>query len=351
MKRAKEALGIPRKRRLSEPPTIEEVKSGKYDQDFLLEDYKRIFVGCSTDDQVRHRGSSGGVGSELLKWLLETDEVDGVIAVGMNPDRPWMPQYRLVEKPHEVLELAGSKYVYMKFKEIDSILSQTKGRKLAVVVQPCHSIILSKLRETRYPQIRYVFSFFCGYNIGLDATNYLIKKAGFQTSEVSEIEYRGGNYPGGFRVVNTSGEVRQFGKESYELVDLLFLLPGCERCPLYMGEGADVVLGDAWLKDYSNLTAVIGRTEVGLDLLKQANQAERILLYNFQEQDLVNMHWHNLRFKKYGHSKLLHWITRIFNNHVAIYWAPFRLLSWISRIRRKFKIGITVEQLKSVQWD
>ena len=332
------------------PPTREEVQNGNYDRSFLLENFKHLFVGHSADAHVRQRGSSGGVGSELLKWLLETGEVDGVIAVGMNPEAPSLPQYRLVTEPEAVMGLAGSKYVYMRFEEVSAILSQTLEQKLAVVVQPCHAVILKKLRETRYPQIRYVFSFFCGYNIGADATGYLIQKAGFQVEDALEVEYRGGPYPGGFRVKTTSGKEKQFGKESYELVDLLYLLPGCERCPLYMGEDADIVLGDAWLRDYPNCTAVIGRTDTGMALLKNADKAGKILLYDLKEQDLVDMHWHNLRFKKYGHTKILHWITRLFNNRFAKYWAPFRLLSWLSKIRRKFKIGIKVDTLKRTQW-
>ena len=67
----------------------------------------------------------------------------------------------------------------------------------------------------------------------------------------------------GFYVVDKNGGEYKYGKESYELLNLQFVPDGCRKCSLYMGEGADLAAGDAWLNSYPQLTALLVRNKTG----------------------------------------------------------------------------------------
>lgn len=337
------------KRNLNPPSKKDVFEHQVYDSKILLDDYESLYLGKSTDHETRQRGSSGGVATELFSHLLDKGKVDGVISVKMCPHKS-VPIYGLATSSQELKDFTGSKYAYLPFIELrDLLVANQDMESLAVIVQPCHVNVVRSLQKKKFKNIKYVFSFFCGYNIGREATSYLINKTNVDSKDIEQINYRGGDYPGGFEVIKKNGDSVRFGKESYELVDIMFLLKGCHRCPFYMGENADIVFGDAWLKEHKNLTAVIARTDHGEKTLRELYLDKKIVLYHLREHDLVKMHWHNLKYKKYGHSLFLKVIVFIFRDFLPSWSIPFSLMSRISKIRRKFKIGITINELEEVK--
>ena len=314
----------------------------KYNSTFLISPYQRLFIGYSNSNKHRHIGSSGGIGSELASFVLEKGMVDLVIGVGFSKCDPTLPEYQVIECPEDVDKLSGSKYVYMKFKPLSKLLALYNKKSVAVFVQPCFVKAIRSFQRNKYPNIKYVFSFFCGYNITYEGTEYLICKTKIKKEEVDCMAYRWGDYPGGFMVKSKDGKIVSFGKECYELIDLMFLRKGCKNCTYYMGEGADVVLGDAWLKNLRQSSIVITRSDAGTKVIEDMCSARKIILYNLNEIDLIKMHYHNLRFKKYGLSTFLTFLHIILKSALAKNVVPFKLMMLLSRVRRKFAIGVNV---------
>lgn len=338
------------KRETVSPPSIDEVLRDNFDMTRLLGSYEKLYLGHSCDSNTRSNGSAGGVGTALLKHVLLENLVDGVVGVGFHETNPALPIYKTVFRPELVDTLSGSKYVYMSAVDLKKEVTAYADKRLAVVVQPCFVPLIRRWQK-KNPNIKYVFSFFCGYNKDIEATKYLVKKSGISHPSINHIEYRGGNYPGGFRVTSKTGKTIQFGKENYELVDLMFLRKECHHCPYYMGEFADIALGDAWLKDHSNMTAIISRNHIGTELLLSCVEKNKISLYSLQAQDLVKMHWHNLKYKKYGHGLLLKALVHFFRDIVPHPLVPFVFLGKVSKARRKFKMGISIGPLTPVKMD
>tara|TARA_B100001971_G_C17834497_1_gene355472 strand:- start:189 stop:563 length:375 start_codon:yes stop_codon:yes gene_type:complete len=110
-----------------------------------------------------------------------------------------------------------------------------------------------------------------------------------------------------------------------------------------MGEGADIVLGDAWVKNMKNGTLVITRSNTGTNLISKVHSENLIKLYFIKESEIVRMHWHNLKFKKYGLSPFLNLLHFILSTKLAINLAPVKFFTLLSRFRRKFAIGISVD--------
>ncbi|MGM0519935.1 MAG: Coenzyme F420 hydrogenase/dehydrogenase, beta subunit C-terminal domain [Campylobacterota bacterium] len=302
----------------------------------MLDSYQKAFVGYSNNITTRLSGSSGGIGTEMFQYLLEYNLVDGVIGVGYDENDPTKSIYKYIDKASDVSKLTGSKYLFMGYKELVEIIEMYKDKNIAVIAQPCFTKSIRK----KYNHIQYIFSFFCGYNITKNATNYLIKKSNIQKENIQNISYRGGNYPGGFTIYEKNGNKKTFGKQYYELVDLLFLRKGCNACGYYISADADIVLGDAWLKNVKSSTLILVNTNMGDKLLKKMFDNKKVTLSNISKDDIWNMHKHNIKYKKYGHSKKMAFIVKLFNNTFAQKFAPFYILGLVSKVRRVFAIGI-----------
>jgi len=317
--------------------------SKSYDSRYLVSDYQKLCIGFSLDPAHRQMGSSGGVGTEISGFLLENNRVKTVIGVGFSQDCPYLPEYQAVRNAEDARKISGSKYVFMGFEPLKRLIDLEKENETAVFLQPCFVRAVRQMQKNGYTNIKYIISFFCGYNITGDATEYLIKKAGIKKENIDEMAYRWGEYPGGFMVRTKDDRVVRFGKECYELVDLMFLRKGCKKCSLYMGEGADIVLGDAWINSLKNASVVIARTDAGAELIERMKQENKIKLYGIKEQELVHMHWHNLKYKKYGMGFFLNLLHQIVKTKAIRSLIPFRLLMFLSRQRRKWTIGIDVD--------
>lgn len=304
----------------------------------MLPAYRHLFVGHSNNIYYRLHGSSGGVGTALLHYLLATQEVDGVIGVGFDDKDKTRAIYKFINDPAHIIQLSGSKYVYMSLEPLLKLLRQYSSKKIAVVVEPCFVKAIRRMA----PHCRYVISFFCGYNITSEGTDYLIQKSKIDPKNIEAIDYRGGSYPGGFTIYTKEGEVKSFKKEHYELVDLLFLKDNCAKCRLFISDEADIVLGDAWLKNYKNMTLLVVNTPLGEDLIFNMYQKQWLTLYDIDKESVIKMHSHNLHYKNKGHSFWMKGIVFLFNNRIAVKIAPLYFLGWLSKIRRALMVGADI---------
>ncbi|MGE4293576.1 MAG: Coenzyme F420 hydrogenase/dehydrogenase, beta subunit C-terminal domain [Desulfovibrio sp.] len=340
------------KRGLKNAPGRKDLASGNYDRDWLIGPVQRMLLGRAADPVAREAAASGGVLTAALCGLFASGKVDAVLAVGFAPDDPVNPRYLVLASPQAVLAQAGSVYSFIPASDLRrAALEAAKAgyARLAVVCQPCLVPVVRRWQERGEYGVRAVFSFFCGWNMGHEATHYLLRKAGVRPGEVRSLGYRRGPYPGGFGVTARDGREVRFGKESYELVNMQFVRPGCAACTFYMGEGADLVCGDAWIKGQRNLTTVLARTRKGLKLLESVRSRGGVDLFELEERTLLEMHLPNLRYKKYGLSPGMQALTRFFNAGLPKGLAPFRLLSLLSRLRRGLKVGVAVEELQPVE--
>lgn len=313
----------------------------------IIPSYINAFVGYSHNIYNRLHGSSGGVGTSVLQFLLDTKTVDAVIGVGFDEKDKTKAIYKIIEQSSRVTELTGSKYVYMPLNSLLDLIFSLKDKKIAVVTEPC---FVNGIRKVA-PNCTYIISFFCGYNITKEATDYLIKKIHIPYEDIHSIDYRGGEYPGGFTVHTKKGTSKSFKKEHYELVDLLFLREQCSRCKVFISNTADIVLGDAWIKNIKNVTLLLTNTSKGDHILEQMYKKNLISLYDIEASHIIKMHPHNLRFKNYGHSKFMEYIIFLLNNKIAQEWAPFHFLGWVSKIRRAFMYGIHLDLQPTQKYD
>lgn len=254
------------------PLTKEESIWGKMDN---------LWRGFTLDEEVRTKGSSGGIISGLAIFALENGLVDGVLQVGGDSSDYTRNTMRTTFSREEVLNCASSRYApaYI-FNNIIDLLE--KDDKVYMFIgKPCDISAVVNL-VTEYPQYRnrfkYTVSIICAGLPSFKGTEQLVK--GFTNAEpVQNLVYRGNGWPGYFSFVDSNGSrFQKTYNDSWGKVLNRHLNTRCKLCADGIGLQADVAVGDAWetdggYPDFSEkdgYSLVMCRTELGSSILKKA---------------------------------------------------------------------------------
>ena len=241
----------------------------------------------STDEEIRHRGSSGGFISGLASYLLDNKIIDGVLHVGVEDDS-WLYNKLTISKSKEdIISKTGSRYAPAKV--FNDILKQLDEpyKKLLFIGKPCDIYALNNLmnKEPKYRgKIFLTIAFFCA---GIPSYNATKKLVNINTkSKPSTLRYRGNGWPGNFTVkYENNDELKLSYKESWGNhlgKDLNFR---CKICPDGIGLNADISVGDSWedVDGYPSFTNKKGRSFViGRSLL-----AKSIILKAAEDKTIV----------------------------------------------------------------
>jgi coenzyme F420 hydrogenase subunit beta len=263
--------------------------------------HKSIYVAHSKDANIRAKGSSGGVVTALLIYALEKKIIDGAIVVGMNKKEPWKYEIKIAKNIEEIIEAAQSKYAIVPLNSILRKLENETGN-FAVVGLPCHIQGIRKLQFGSWEnakKIKLLIGLFCGFNLHFSATDYLINKVGVKKCDIKSLEYRGGDWPGGFLIKTKNGTEKFIKKFYYNFVNVMFVPKRCLLCADLMNELADISVGDAWLNDITDgWSTVIIRSENGRILFKEAAKHNYIDYKQITKEDILKSHSHLIRYKK-----------------------------------------------------
>lgn len=231
---------------------------------------KECYLCYSSDEKLRYEASSGGYITALLKELMESREIDGVVTLRRSDDDPLEYESSILQDINSILESKGSKYFPVSACEKVKDLQNLDG-KFAFVGKPCEVQAIRNLTEKdkRYnTKFSLLISLFCHHTPARKATKDLLKSLGVQPEKISSLNYRGNGWPGYFRIVDKNGSIcinipyrevwdNHFSK-SIPLV--------CRMCQDPFGKFADISVGDAWgFPDQSQLgkSAIILRTSKG----------------------------------------------------------------------------------------
>ncbi len=242
------------------------------------------FVKChGVDPVVRDSGASGGFISALLIHALESGVIEGAIVVGMSDEQPWRAVPRIATIRQEVIATAQTKENLV---PVNSILAQALDsgfKKLGIVGLPCHVHAIRKMQLHDRPKeildaIKFVIGLVCGTNYSYRGNAHLVEEeCKVPLEQVAKLEFRGGKYPGDFRVTTKDGKTVTFPSPLRRAQLRAFQSDRCSMCYDYANDLADVSVGDYFslemVKGAPGLSAAILRTEVGKKLVADAERA------------------------------------------------------------------------------
>ena len=236
----------------------------------------------STDEVVRRNGSSGGVISAFLIYLLETKKIDFIAQVAVSNSDPIRNEITLSRTREDVLQAAGSRYgPSAPLSKLAEILNNEKG-KFAFVGKPCDVAALRQYLRAKpeiAPRIPFLFSFMCAGVPSEKGTVELLKKLGVEQQELKSFRYRGDGWPGKAKAITKSDAVYEMDyATSWGTILNRYLQYRCKICADGTGEFADIVCADAWygkdgypdFAERAGRSLLISRTTEGQSLLEQA---------------------------------------------------------------------------------
>lgn len=255
----------------------------------------QTWAARAADDEIRHRGSSGGALSALTAWLLQTGQVSRTVGARPASGDPRRTVSVTIRSRADVLESAGSRYAPVATLANPELGSHDAG--LAVVGKPCE---ISALRADRGADAPLLLSFFCAGTPSQRATDRLVDDLGAATpDDLSAMWYRGRGWPGRFTAVSNDGSVVSATYDDSWGAHLgRDLQWRCKICPDGVGESADITAADYWAADENGypvfaegdgVSALIARTSRGAEVVKRAIAAGILVVEPLDIDDLARI--------------------------------------------------------------
>mgnify|MGYP003583364411 FL=1 len=216
----------------------------------------KTFLAYAADAELRRRGTSGGVGSALLKLLFDQGRIQ--TAVSFEYDAAAL-QY-VPKLIHSYAEYRPVGSVYHEISLIDFIRRNAGAIRggFACFCLPCQARAIRHAVESG-GHACFLLGLACSSQQSVDATRYLLERLGLRADDVRRIQYRGNGWPSGIQIELADGRtqtVPNLGSVWSRIFhSRLFIQPRCFRCDDTLNALADVALADPWLASL--------RTDVG----------------------------------------------------------------------------------------
>jgi coenzyme F420 hydrogenase subunit beta len=260
---------------------------------------RRIWRAWSTDPEIRHHGSAGGVLTGLACFLLDTSRVDAVLHVAAARSDPMLTDARVSVTAGEAREGAQSRYgPAAPLVHVHRLLAE--GVRFAVVAKPCDIAAMRNLaaQDPRVEQqVPYLLSFFCGGVPSLATAIKIAAHHGLPGEAVSLFRWRGEGWPG---PTHLEGDGRSFQTWFDPTAPWGYDVQWrCKICPDAVAELADLACPDGWLLDDEGrplhdeapgVNVVVERTRRGSELLAAAVAAGYVACSDLTTVELESMH-------------------------------------------------------------
>jgi len=297
------------------------------------------FVAYSANHDIRHRGSSGGVISTIIKYLFETGRISTAINLRFAQQDLYKPE--LVHSFSEY-EITGSIYheigLYRFLKtNLDAI-----SPPVIVTSLPCQVMSIKNLFERNHIDA-YFLACTCSGQLSREATYYLMRKLKIKPEDVSSLRYRGNGWPSGVQIKTADRDFFLPNNDSiwFDIFhSQVFTLKCCFHCADTFGLKADVTVADPWLKKYiqndkEGSSLVMLHSERGRELMTEMLENRYLAKVEDVSRETVLLSQRTTLEKKYvylKHPKLVKYMLRVIR--CRYYIDMLRILSF-ERLHRR----------------
>ena len=300
---------------------------GKLPEEPLYGNYRKVYTGYALNDEIRYNGASGGLVTVILFELLRTEEIDGALVVRMSREKPLEPEVFIARSIEDLISAQQSKYLPVPLNVGLKEIIKDKDGKYAVVGLPCHFHglrLFEKINKKLKERIVLRIGLFCGFNPTMASTKFLLRRAGVKDfSQLSEIKYRDGDWPCGFRAYLKDGTDRfLYPIKHFLFSHYLFERQRCAMCIDHLCELADMSLGDEWRADLKTSAAgwsfLMTRTKIADDYVAQFVKNRVLYLEEISPDVIASGQLATMTFKKKG-TKAFAKIRSLFGKKVPTY--------------------------------
>ncbi len=322
---------------------------------------KSCFVGYSTNKNIREAGASGGIVTQLLTYMLEKNLIDGALVLGSEDDKKGYRINPVIARSTEMLkEAARSKYLISPHLTKIQEIMETEGR-YAIVALPCQTHAIRKYRKINKKfrnRVKLVIGLHCNTVYEPYLLDDMIEISGYRRDEVSNVEFRGGEWPGYIQLTLKNGKVvRPFKfeeiKDAINTLKLFYSTRRCNLCMDFSAEYSDLTVADPWLRgeDGNYLyddgwTTILTRTETGDKVIQDATSAGYIITEDLPLQTYMMNFERNATYKRSHVPKNIN-MRKMFKLPVPEYSRPFKTFTLVSYLPVFVKISLLYISRKS----
>ncbi len=263
------------------------------------------YIGYSTDEEIRFKATSGGVGTALVRFLFDSKRINGALTFYYDQDLMiYVPkivesfaEYRICGSIYQEVDIVKCLREYIR--TVDCVVKKN----ILLFCLPCQVKLIRNICEKSQLGV-IIVGLTCSSQQKIGATYYLLSRLKIEKNHVSHIQYRGNGWPSGIQIQMKSGE-KKFVKNNGSLWrdifhSKLFVMKRCFGCDNTLNDYADISLADPWLKDYSQnerigQTLFFSQTVLGQTLINAclesgsviAKQVENILVEESQKKTIL----------------------------------------------------------------
>ena len=265
------------------------------------EDLKSYLIH-SSDDSIRLDASSGGFVTGLILHLMKKGRADGAIVAKCQGLKPWIAESYLANTREELLQARASKYAPVSNCTALKDVLEKPGR-YVFVGTPCMVEGLRKLQDqipVLKERIVLAVGFVCAGMASRQSTLAFLQRYEVNLDEAYKISYRGGGWPGYFRVFNKEGEV--ILKKPLLGGSLDLLVPGdhylrCCNCLDHWANYADIVVSDPWCDEMvdnetKGWSGIMIRTQSGQEAVDSAIDEGDMFAREVSAEEMYNYNKH-----------------------------------------------------------
>ncbi len=263
--------------------------------------YVEMQTGWATDPEVRFAGSSGGVLSAILQYLLAADHVDAVIQTTASPDLAIGNATVVSADPAAVLFAAGSRYApSAPLAHLTAMVAE--GKRFAFVGKPCDAAALRALcgRDRKVAAaFPVILSFFCAGVPSHAGGKAVLAALGTDLDQTERFRFRGNGWPGRAVALLKDGTERSMSyHDSWGKILTNYIQHRCKICADGSGMAADIVCADAWESDDAGYplfeeapgsSLIVARTVLGAALIAATEAHGHIETAAFDVSQLAAM--------------------------------------------------------------
>lgn len=243
--------------------------------------FKRMVKARSTDPAILKTCQDGGIATALALYLLEHDEVDGVITTGVSKEMgAWKPVSMIATSREELLASSGTKYYIAPLLTMlkQGVIDQELDR-LAIIGLPCHVHSARYLQKTEFdlaPAIMEVIGLFCTQNYHYSLIEETVRQMGLNITDVKKFIISNGK----LRLLHDSGESSISLKDMKDKVTEF-----CAYCDDFSAEFADISIGSQGSQQ--GWSTIIIRTERGEELFNELEKSGLIEVKELEKEEVI----------------------------------------------------------------
>lgn len=251
---------------------------------------RKYYIGHSSDDIIRFKATSGGIGSAIISYLLDTRKYGTAI------DFYWDSE-ELLFKPRFIYELDEYSQHGSIYHDID-LVSYVKENvdkiKNGIIITclPCQVKPIRTFLE-RLSINCFIMTFACSGQTEIAGTYKFYELAKVSADSIKYMQYRGNGWPSGIQVYLNNGTTLYFPNYSEPWKSIhrshLYRSKRCFLCMLDTSYEADISLADPWLERLKNdsigNTLFICNTPISKDIVAEMSLADRIDISEVNVED------------------------------------------------------------------